>query len=100
MIKKVPTICPSCDAPLQVTGLSCPSCETAVSGRYQLPLFVGLSAEEQDFILDFFKESGKLNLMAKQLNISYPTLRNKMDDLIEKIKRLEQLSNDGSTENA
>lgn len=90
MIKKIPVNCPSCDHLLNVTGLQCPNCETQVNGNYQLPLLASLTNEEQEFILNFFKESGKLNTMAKQLNVSYPTLRNRLDDLIEKVKRTEQ----------
>lgn len=96
MIKKIPVNCPSCDYLLSVTGLHCPNCETLVNGRYQLPLLASLNNEEQEFILNFFKESGKLNTMAKQLNVSYPTLRNRLDDLIEKVKRLEQELNEQS----
>lgn len=96
MIKKIPVNCPSCEHLLSVTGLQCPNCETLVNGRYQLPLLASLNTEEQEFILNFFKESGKLNTMAKQLNVSYPTLRNRLDDLIEKVKRLEQELNEQS----
>ncbi|MFY0601417.1 MAG: DUF2089 family protein [Cyclobacteriaceae bacterium] len=90
MKKRIPASCPSCDHMLNVTSLECPDCRTTVNGDYKLPLMTSLSQEEQNFILDFFKESGKLNLMAKHLNMSYPTLRNKLDDLIEKIKGLEK----------
>lgn len=90
MKNKIPASCPSCDHILNVTSLQCPQCTTTVNGNYRLPLIINLSRDEQDFILDFFKESGKLNLMAKQLNVSYPTLRNKLDDLIDKIKVLEE----------
>ncbi|MDW3195595.1 MAG: DUF2089 family protein [Cytophagales bacterium] len=96
MIKKIPVNCPSCDHLLNVTGLQCPNCDTMVSGQYQLPLLASLSNEEQEFILNFFKESGKLNTMAKHLNVSYPTLRNRLDDLIEKVKRIEQNLNEQS----
>ncbi len=96
MIKKIPVNCPSCEHLLTVTSLQCPNCETMVSGRYQLPLLASLTNEEQEFILNFFKESGKLNTMAKQLNVSYPTLRNRLDDLIEKVKRIEEEQNEQS----
>lgn len=96
MIKKIPVNCPSCDHLLQVVSLQCPNCDTTVNGQYQLPLLASLSADEQEFILSFFKESGKLNTMAKQLNVSYPTLRNRLDDLIEKVKKLEEELNQQS----
>lgn len=89
MDKKTPILCPSCESSLSVVKLRCDNCETEVSGHFSLPLLSRLTQEEQFFVLEFFKESGKLNVMAKKLEISYPTLRNKLDDLIEKVKSYE-----------
>ena len=86
MIKKLPVSCPSCENELAVEKLICNNCETQVVGNYQLPLFLKLSAEEQEFIMQFFLSSGSLKDMAKQMDVSYPTIRNKVDDLITKIK--------------
>jgi hypothetical protein len=52
---------------------------------YPLPVLARLSTEEQDFILRFVKSSGSLKDMAKQLSLSYPTVRNLLDDIIKKI---------------
>jgi hypothetical protein len=49
-----------------------------------------LSAEEQDFVLSFIKHSGSLKEMANQLKLSYPTVRNRLNDIIEKIKSYEK----------
>jgi hypothetical protein len=46
-----------------------------------------LTEEEQNFILQFFLSSGSLKEMANQMGNSYPTVRNKLDDMIEKIKQ-------------
>lgn len=89
MKAKIPGKCPSCENTLLVTELKCSDCDTRVNGKYSMPLFNYLQPDEQAFILDFFKESGKLNTMAKQHKVSYPTLRNKLDDLINKVKALE-----------
>jgi len=71
-----------------VTELACGSCGTRVSGHYLLPVFMQLNAEEQEFILQFFVNSGSLKEMAKQMGKSYPTVRNKLDDMIAHIKEL------------
>ncbi|GGC81445.1 hypothetical protein GCM10011508_05980 [Flavobacterium lutivivi] len=70
--------------------MKCDRCETEVNGNYDLPLYLKLSREEQDFILEFFLSSGSIKEMAKQAGNSYPTMRNKMDDLIEKINELKK----------
>lgn len=85
---KLPIVCPSCENPLLVSQMKCNQCKTEVNGNYDLPLYLKLSREEQDFILEFFLTSGSIKEMAKQAGNSYPTMRNKMDDLIEKIKNL------------
>ncbi|WP_018629847.1 DUF2089 family protein [Niabella aurantiaca] len=85
---KLPVYCPSCAHPLNVSQLRCETCLTQVSGNYELPLYLKLSREEQDFIMDFFLASGSIKEMSAQAGISYPTMRNKMDDMIEKIRKL------------
>lgn len=85
---KLPIVCPSCDHELNVSRMKCPQCTTEVSGNYELPVLLKLNREEQDFILNFFLFSGSIKEIAKQSDLSYPTMRNKMDDLIEKIKKL------------
>lgn len=87
-IPKLPIACPSCTGSLHVSQLSCPSCSTQVSGNYPLPVLLQISEEEQAFILQFFISGGSLKEMASQIGISYPTVRNRLDDLIEKIKNL------------
>ena len=90
---KLPILCPSCESTLKVSEMKCSSCDTTVNGEYDLPLYLKLGREDQDFILNFFISSGSIKEMAKQANLSYPTIRNKMDDLINKINHLK----DGDT---
>ncbi len=86
---KLPITCPSCESALQVSQMKCSSCDTLISGSFDLPALLRLNAEEQTFIMNFFLSSGSIKEMAKQANLSYPTMRNKMDDLIEKVKKLQ-----------
>lgn len=88
MKKRLPFICPSCSSALKVQSLSCLSCDTIVSGGFSLPVLSQLNQEDQAFILDFIVSSGSLKLMAEKLKLSYPSVRNKLDDIIEKIKSL------------
>jgi len=81
----LPRICPSCQSQLKVKSLTCENCLTEVNGLYELPVLLRLNPEEQDFILQFVKYSGSLKDMAKHLNLSYPTVRNRLDDVIEKL---------------
>lgn len=88
MNKKLPTECPSCGSRLKIAELTCEACETKISGSFDLPVLARLSEQEQLFVLDFVKSSGSLKDMAKIMNLSYPTVRNMLDDLILKISKL------------
>ena len=85
IVKHLPLQCPSCGVGLRVVKLHCGNCETEVSGSFDLPLLARLDEREQAFIVDFVKSSGSLKEMAKNRGISYPTVRNLLDDLIEKL---------------
>jgi hypothetical protein len=87
--KKLPYTCPSCSGTLKVTSLGCDACETTVSGKFDLPALAKLSPGDQQFVLDFIRSSGSLKEMAQKLNLSYPTVRNMLDDLIHKISENE-----------
>ena len=83
---RVPIRCPSCEQQLKVAKMICTHCATEVSGQYKLPPLMQLDADEQDFVLQFLLNSGSLKEMATQMGKSYPTVRNRLDDLINKIK--------------
>ena len=86
-MKKLPIDCPSCEKPLLVSQLSCSSCETTISGNYSLPILLQLPQEDQEFIFKFILSSGSLKKMAVKMEKSYPTVRNRLDDIIEKINK-------------
>ncbi len=86
----LPCSCPSCQSQLKVKSLICENCKTEVIGLYDFPPLTKLSIEEQSFILKFVKSSGSLKEMAKELGFSYPTVRNLLDEIIEKIKSYEE----------
>jgi len=92
-MKKFPVSCPSCESAMQVSELTCPDCNTLVSGNYPLPLLLQLSMEDQDFLFHFIKNGGSLKKMAKHLKKSYPTVRNRLDDILGKINQLEKNKN-------
>ncbi|WP_309640562.1 DUF2089 family protein [Flavobacterium sp.] len=92
MQPKLPIQCPSCESSLSVSQLTCNHCTTIVSGNYALPLLLQITEEEQNFILQFFLASGSLKEMATQMGNSYPTVRNKLDDIIQKVNALKPKS--------
>lgn len=86
-MKRLPTCCPSCGGILAVKRLRCDQCETEVEGLYALPPLAGLGPDDAEFILEFIKASGSLKDMAALLSVSYPTVRNRLDEIIAKLKQ-------------
>ncbi len=86
----LPCKCPSCQSQLKVKSLRCEACNTEVTGLYELPLLARLSPDDQTFIVKFVKCSGSLKDMAKQLGLSYPTVRNLLDEIIQKVEKYEE----------
>jgi hypothetical protein len=76
------TRCPVCKNELTVTRLHCSSCDTVVEGRFTAGHFANLTAEQLDFIVTFVRVEGKLNRMEGELGLSYPTIRNRLHDVI------------------
>lgn len=94
-MKLLPTICPACSRQLKVKSLICQQCQTEIHGQYELPCLTGLSPDDQAFVLAFIKASGSLKEMARLLRLSYPTVRNRLDEIIERVKTAENsLEND------
>ena len=74
--------CPVCSEKMVVTRLECPQCGTAIEGKFELCKFCYLSKEQRDFLELFIRTRGNIREMEKVLGLSYPTIRNKLDNLI------------------
>jgi len=88
-MKKLPVQCPSCSGTLDVSELTCGQCETRITGSYTLPILLQLNPEELTFVTEFILNSGSLKKMAVKMEKSYPTVRNKLDDIIDKLNQLQ-----------
>ncbi len=87
---RIITQCPSCSSTkLQVTKIECAGCNTTFEGKFEIPSLLKISEEDLAFVLDFVKCSGSLKEMAAKQSVSYPTLRNRLNALIDIIDSLE-----------
>ena len=89
----MPRNCPSCDTRMVVKKLACPQCATEVDGSFSFPVLSSLGNDDQQFIVDFIKAGGSLKEMAFTMKLSYPTIRNQLDDIIERVNQLQKNSN-------
>ncbi len=77
-----PSRCPVCHSELEVSRLHCPSCDTTIDGRFTGGPFAHLTAEHLDFIVTFVRCEGRINRMEQELGLSYPTIRNRLHEVI------------------
>lgn len=87
--KRLPKICPSCGSTLRVKTMHCAECATQIEGDYELPALMRLRDEDLRFVSDFVMCSGSLKEMASRMGLSYPTVRNRLDEVIAAIEKIE-----------
>lgn len=73
--------CPICNNEIRVTEISCKKCNTTIKGEFELCKFCKLNDEQRYFIEAFLKNRGNIKEMEKELGISYPTVRNKLEEV-------------------
>jgi hypothetical protein len=74
--------CPVCKSELTVTRLQCSTCDTVVEGRFTSGQFANLSPEQIEFVFTFVRCEGKINRMEQEVGLSYPTIRNRLHEVI------------------
>jgi len=74
--------CPVCDSGMAVSELTCESCGTSVRGRFPVPDLCRLPDELYQFLVVFVKNRGVIRDVEKELGISYPTVRSRLDAVL------------------
>ena len=83
--RRPPSNCPVCSSKLALTRLSCPSCETELSGAFAQCEFCVLSDEDRDVLRVFLASRGNMKDLERHLGVSYPTARARFDALLGKL---------------
>ena len=88
-MRKILEECPACAGTLHITGLRCNHCRMEMRGGFEPCAFCRLTAEQSTFLLLFVERRGNLSEMEKALGISYPTVRNKLEEIVRLLRRPE-----------
>ena len=75
--------CPSCEGNLTVSSLKCPECAININGDFALPQLLKLTRAQIDFIEVFIKNRGIIREVERELGISDPTVRARLDEVIQ-----------------
>lgn len=74
--------CPVCTGELAVTRLHCAECGTTLEGRFGVGRFGRLDKDQLTVLESFLRSRGNLRDMERELGISYPTVRNRVEALV------------------
>lgn len=74
--------CPVCSSELAVTRLHCRSCGTTLEGDFSVGRFGRLSRDQLTLLESFLRSRGNLRDMERELGISYPTVRSRVEALV------------------
>jgi hypothetical protein len=82
MVHDVISTCPVCSGELTIARLHCRSCGTSLEGEFGVGRFGRLSPEQLALLESFLRARGNLKEMERELGISYPTVRGRLDALV------------------
>jgi hypothetical protein len=79
----VPAHCPVCGGTYVVTQLQCEGCGSRLEGQFGTGRLSMLNGEQTAFAEVFLSCRGNIKEVEKALGISYPTVRSRLDDVLE-----------------
>lgn len=82
---KVISKCPVCNSKLKIAKLKCNKCGTVIENDFEFSKFEYLGEEQLNFMEVFLKCRGNIKDVEKELGISYPTVRAKLDEVVSSL---------------
>ena len=80
--------CAICDGALEIERVRCSACGMASEGRIEQARLARLAPDEQHLVEEIVLASCNLKKVARSLEVSYPTLRRRLDRLIDAMRAL------------
>jgi len=83
--------CPVCAGGLEITAVACAVCQLEIKGSVRSHWLIGLDSDQLDFLLTFVRCRGVIRDIEAILGVSYPTVRSRIDQLVDAVEqRLEE----------
>jgi hypothetical protein len=82
-LKDIPSACPVTGGRLVITELESEDGSVTIRGRFRLPPAALLDAEQGKILEVFLRSRGVIATMERELGLSYPTVRSRIDGLLE-----------------
>ena len=80
-----PGKCPICGGSLAGAEAQCAACGVTLRGDFTVGPFDRLNPSQAEFLRLFVVNRGNLRRLKTELKVSYPTVRARLDDLIQAI---------------
>jgi hypothetical protein len=84
MIKKFKN-CPLCEGEMVTSELRCKNCDLRVRKDFSTCEFCQLPEEDYEFLKIFLRTEGKITDIEKILGVSYPTIKIKIEHLLNSL---------------
>ena len=85
MQREVISVCPVCESQLRVTRLHCNTCGTTIEGEFNVGRFADLGRDQMLLLEAFLRSRGNLRELERELGVSYPTIRARIDELLRAV---------------
>ena len=85
MAYQVISHCPVCSETLKITKLHCSHCHTTIENEFELSKLASLSNDQLRFVEVFLTCRGNIKEVEKELGISYPTVRGKLNEVVSSL---------------
>ena len=79
---KIPAKCPVTGERLYVSELTSAETGVTIRGKFEVPTTAGLDSDQAHLLEVFLRARGVISTMEKELNLSYPTVRSRVDALL------------------
>ena len=71
--------CPNCNQAMNISRLVCSDCNLVLEGSFDVSPVARLSTEDQVFVTAFIRYHGSIKKMEELFDISYPTVKNRLN---------------------
>jgi len=88
----LPNHCPSCGATMVIVKLQCPDCGTEITGEFKLCPVCKLEDELRMLFDSFLKARGNLKDVQRELGVSYPTARTRIEKMFTELEKKRNIS--------
>jgi hypothetical protein len=94
----IPARDPVSGGELYISELSSDESGVSIRGRFEIPIYARLEPDQARFLETFLRCRGMLNSVERELNLSYPTVRARLDSLLEALELTPPRDDNGKRE--